>query len=561
MDWLIKLFSDHETVAYTVLVYSFVIATGVVLGKIKVFGVSFGIACVLFMGIFVSHFGFTVNEHILHFIKDFGLILFVYTIGLQVGPGFFASFKKEGIKLNTLAIVAVLMSVLTVIVIHFVTGTHIVALVGIMSGAVTNTPGLAGAQQTLGDLMKGGTSTVNPKDLSTGYAIAYPFGVLGIIIVMLGIKSLFKINVQAENRLNTWKRSSSEPSLSRIVLEVKNPTLFNKPLKTLWQTLDFNFVVSRIYQDGSVHRTRKDMILHEGNVLLIVASSKDFEKLKNLIGEESTMDLTKDDEGKEVVSRRINVTQKAAYSKRLADLDIISKYGTTITRVFRSGVEFIPDGNTKLQFGDTITAIGEEGMVEAMAKDFGNSKKKLQTPHIAELFAGIILGVLLGSIPIHFPGIPVPIKLGLAGGPLIVAILISRYGGKFSVTYYVSQSANLMVREIGIVLFLASVGLGAGESFVETLTKGDGLIWMGYGAIITLVPLLVTATLARFYYKLNYLEICGLLAGASTDPPALAFAHQSTGSDAPAITYASVYPLTTFLRIMVAQLLLLLFFQ
>lgn len=562
MDWIVNLLHDHESVAYTILIYSFVISLGVALGKIKVFNISLGITFVLFTGIFVSHFGFTVNEHILHFIKEFGLILFVYTIGLQVGPGFFASFKKEGIPLNTMALIIILLSAITTVVIHYITGTSIEAMVGIMSGAVTNTPGLGAAQQTLTDLAKANPDSLKTTgSLSTGYAIAYPFGVIGIIVTMLLIKKFFHINIKAETRLNAWKQHANVKALKTITLEVKNPSLFGKELRILWQTLKSNFVVSRIYQDGKILPATKNMILHEGNVLLIVANTDDFERLESLIGNKSSMDLSVNDyKTSNIVSRRINVTQPVAYSKKLAELAVNSRYDVNISRVFRSGIEFIPDGNTKLQFGDTITVIGEDSKVMALGKEFGNSKKKLSTPHVAELFLGIIIGVLVGSIPFNIPGIPIPVKLGLAGGPLIIAILISRYGGRFSVTHYVSNSANLMVREIGIVLFLASVGLGAGSNFWETLTNGDGLYWMLYGSIITLIPLIAGALIGRFFFKLNYLQIVGLLAGASTDPPALAFANQVANSDAPAVTYATVYPFTTFMRIMIAQILLLLFF-
>ncbi len=560
MEWLSELLSNHESVAYTVLIYSFVICAGVALGRIKIFGISFGITFVLFMGILVSHFGFIINEHILHFIKEFGLILFVYTIGLQVGPGFFSSFKKEGMTLNLLAILIVLSGAIVTVAIHYITGTPITTMVGIMSGAVTNTPGLGAAQQTVKDLVPNHSENSSiMQTLSTGYAIAYPFGVIGIIFSMLVIKKLFHVDIEAETRLNLLKHKTGS-SLDKIVLEVTNPALVGKELRVLWKIMKFNFVVSRVKHNEEILTPSKDYILNEGDKLLIVASHDDQEALESVIGKTVNIDLSAEGKRKNVISRRINVTKPYAYSKRIGEIGVSDKYGVTISRVIRAGVEFIPERNTKLQFGDTIVVIGEEANIIALAKDFGNSKKQLEIPHIAELFLGILIGVLVGSIPFHFPGIPVPVKLGLAGGPLIVAILISRYGGRISVTHYVSSSANLMVREIGIVLFLASVGLGAGNSFWKALTDGDGLYWMLYGVFVTLIPLFIGALVARYFYKLNFLEICGLMAGASTDPPALAFANQSAGSDAPAITYATVYPLTTFLRIMGAQLILLLFF-
>ncbi len=554
MNWIIDLFSNHESVAYTVIIYAITIALGVMLGKIKIFGISLGITFVLFVGIILSHFGFVVNPEVQHFVKEFGLILFVYTIGLQVGPGFFASFKKEGLKLNLIALVIILMAAVVVITLHYTTGTTMDNLVGIMSGAVTNTPGLGAAQQTLAE--------VNPdlvKNLSTGYAIAYPFGVIGIILVMIAFKSIFKVNIDAEARLNTWKKAATTSSFKRTAIQIKNPNLYNKELGVLWDTLNFSFIVSRIFDGREILPAKKEMIMKEDDIILVIASPSDMEKVKNLVGPESNFEMMGEEHNsRHVVSRRVNVSQAKAYTKTLGNLHIISKYNVTISRVYRAGIEFIPNANTKLQFGDTITVIGEEHNIDALAKDFGN-KKSLRTPHVAELFLGIMLGVLVGSIPFSIPGAPVPVKLGLAGGPLIVAILISRFGGKFSVTHYVSQSANLMVREIGIVLFLASVGLGAGQGFFDTLTNGDGLTWLLMGVAITLIPLLVGALLGRFIYKLDYLEMCGILAGASTDPPALAFAHQVTNSDSPALTYAAVYPFTTLMRILMAQLLILLF--
>ncbi|MFK8375795.1 putative transporter [Capnocytophaga canimorsus] len=560
MEWFFNLMTNHESVAYTVIVYSVVIALGVALGKVRIGGISFGIACVLFAGIAAAHFGFTVNHEVQHFIKEFGLILFVYTIGLQVGPGFFASFQKEGLKLNSLAIIAVVCCVATVIAIHYLLDIDMPTLVGIMSGAVTNTPGLGAAQATVTDLSGG---TISTSVLSTGYAVAYPFGVLGIIIVMLAMKSALRININTEKRLHNWKHHDDQSSIARIAIEIDNPALFGKRLSVINETLNFSFIISRVFKrkTSEEHLADNQIILEEKDVALIVCDKKNVEKLLNLMGKQvqAADFFTEDEKQMKIVSRRINVTQRSAYTKKLSELNVRGRFGVTITRVFRAGLEFIPSPNTKLQFGDTITVIGDEASIQLVSKEFGNSKKRMRTPHIAELFLGITLGVLVGSIPFHIPGIPVPVKLGLAGGPLIVAILISRYGGRLSVTHYVSQSANLMVREIGIVLFLASVGLDAGKTFMETILHGEGLYWMLIGALITLIPLIITALVSRFNYKLTYLETCGLLAGASTDPPALAFAHDVTNSDTPALTYASVYPLTTFMRIMVAQLLIVFF--
>ena len=555
MEWVWNLMADHESVAYTVIVYSVVIAIGVALGKVKFFGISFGIAWVLFAGIAMAEMGFTVNTHIQHFIKEFGLILFVYTIGLQVGPGFFSAFKKEGIKLNLLAVISIATCVATVIAIHYLTNTDMSTLVGIMSGAVTNTPGLGAANAALAE--KFGEDA---PSLTTMYAVAYPFGVFGIIIVMLGLRGIFKVNIEAEKRLNSLRHSKDQVIINRFAIKVSNPSLFGKKLSVIKKTLDFDFTISRMCRKGEILLADADTLIEEGDVVLVVANQRENEKFFTLMGDSVAItDYFPDEKDMRYTSRRINVTQRAIFTKTLGELDVRRRFGVTITRVFRAGVEFVPSAHTKLQFGDTITVIGDETHIQLVSKEFGNSKRRLQTPHIAELFMGITLGVLLGSIPFSIPGIPGAVRLGLAGGPLIVAILISRYGGKFSVTHYVSQSANLMVREIGIVLFLASVGLDAKAKFIETLLHGDGLYWMGLGVLITLIPLLVTSLIARIKGKLDFLEICGLLSGASTDPPALAFANDMSNSEIPALTYASVYPLTTFLRIMVAQLLIVFF--
>lgn len=555
MEWLWNLMTNHESVAYTVIVYSMVIAVGVALGKVKFFGISFGIAWVLFAGIAMAEMGFTVNPHIQHFIKEFGLILFVYTIGLQVGPSFFSAFKREGIKLNLLAVVSITTCVATVIAIHYLTNTDMSTLVGIMSGAVTNTPGLGAANAALAE--KFGEDA---PSLTTMYAVAYPFGVFGIIIVMLGLRGIFKVNIEAEKRLNSLRHSKDQVVINRFAIKVSNPSLFGKKISVIKKTLNFDFTISRMCRKGEILLADADTLIEEGDVVLVVANQRENEKLLTLMGDSVAItDYFPDEKDMRYTSRRINVTQRAIFTKTLGELDVRRRFGVTITRVFRAGVEFVPSAQTKLQFGDTITVIGDETRLQSVSKEFGNSKRRMQTPHIAELFMGITLGVLLGSIPFSIPGIPGAVRLGLAGGPLIVAILISRYGGKFSVTHYVSQSANLMVREIGIVLFLASVGLDAKAKFIETLLHGDGLYWMGLGVLITLIPLLVTSLIARIKGKLDYLEICGLLSGASTDPPALAFANDMSNSEIPALTYASVYPLTTFLRIMVAQLLIVFF--
>ncbi len=556
MKWFIDLFTNQGAVAFTVLVYAIVIASGVLLGKLNFKGISFGIACVLFTGILAGHFGFKVNAEIVEFIRDFGLILFVYTMGLQVGPGFFASLQRQGLKFNLLAVMCVVLSVGVVIAIFFITKIPMPALVGIMSGAVTNTPGLGAATQTLKDISDAHPGIANVP-MGTFYALAYPGGVLGIILCMIVFKRMYKINLEKENQAFVQKNMEKVPRPGTINLIVKNPSIYGKTVTTLFDTLHSKFVVSRIYHQDQLKQVTKNTGLKEDDVIMVVAQPNDFDRLRTIVGQESNLDLSK--VNGPLVVKKVRITKPEAYSHSLAYLDPLKNYGVMITRISRAGMEFIASGDSRLQFGDIVTAIGEEKQVEELIKDFGNSEKKLMEPHVAGLFLGITIGVIFGSIPFAIPGLSVPVKLGLAGGPLIIAILISRFAGFIPLTSYVTQSANYMVREIGIVLFLASVGLKAGPDFVHTLTSTQGPEYLLLGISITLIPLVITALVSRLIYKLNYLEVCGLLAGASTDPPALSFSTQMTGSDAPAIAYAGVYPLTMFLRILLPQLLLLLF--
>ncbi|HEY1112603.1 MAG TPA: putative transporter [Chitinophagaceae bacterium] len=558
MKWLLDLFNDHSTIVYVILVYSLVIAAGVLLGKLAVKGVSFGIAGVLFTGILVSYLGFSVEKEILEFIREFGLILFVYTMGLQVGPGFFASMQSQGLKLNAIAVLTVLCGAAVVVVLFYAMHIPMPVLVGLMSGAVTNTPGLGAAQQTLRDLAVTNPELANLPPIGTYYALAYPGGVLGIILVMIITKLVNRVNVEQENQLLAKKNTKRQPRPATITLQVKNPSIIGRPVQTLFDTLQSNFVVTRVGHDNDVSFATKETVLHKDDVILVVANPRDFHRLRTLVGTESNVDLVKDG-ASSLVSLPVRITHKEVCSRPLAELDTINNYGVTVTRVTRAGIEFIPSGNTRLQFGDVVRVVGEEKNVESLTKDFGNSDRKLKEPHIAGLFVGIALGVIVGSIPFFIPGVSTPVKLGLAGGPLIVAILISRYGSLFPLTSYVSQSANYMVREIGIVLFLASVGLKAGPDFVRTLVSSEGPVFLLIGFAITVVPLIIAATVARLFYKLNFLELFGLMAGSCTDPPALAFSTQMAGSDAPAVAYASVYPLTMFLRILIPQLLILLF--
>jgi putative transport protein len=552
MEWLADLLFK-QGVAHTILIYSLVISVGVFLGRIKISGISLGIVFVLFAGIAASHFGFNTNHEVVDFIKDFGLILFVFSIGLQVGPGFFSSFKRGGLTLNLLALCVVLLGSFIVIIIHYATGMSMPMLVGVMSGAVTNTPGLGAAQQTL--VQVSGGAEVPPIGL--GYAVAYPFGVLGIILTMLLMRKLLKINVSEELNLYNKIQHPEEQLPERISIQVTNRKVIGETISEIISTINHSFVISRILHKGDLMPAGSDNVLHENDIVLVVAQKGAIPAIIAQIGIVSDIDLSV--KSGKLISRRLLVTNHDVFGKRLGSLNLRAKYNINITRVYRSGIEIVASPELRLQMGDKLTVVGDEGSIDKVIKEIGNSIRRLDEPNIIPIFIGILLGVLLGSIPFHIPGVANPIKLGLAGGPLIVALLLSKYGYKFQLVSYTTPSANLMLREIGIVLFLASVGLASGEKFVPTLISGDGFIWMGYGAIITIVPLLGIGLFARLVLKRNYLELCGLLAGSMTDPPALAFANSIAQSEAPAVAYATIYPLVMFLRIFVAQLLILLF--
>jgi putative transport protein len=552
MAWLIDLFLQ-ETVAHTILVYSLIIVVGVFLGKLKVYGISLGITFVLFAGLAAGHFGLSANPQVIEFVKDFGLILFVFSIGLQVGPGFFSSFRKGGLSLNLMAMIIVLLGGAVTLALHYLTGMSLPMLVGVMSGAVTNTPGLGAAQQAL--LQVSGNTTV--PEIGLGYAVSYPFGVLGIIITMFAIRKILGINVQKELEKFNQVQHPAETLPEKISILVTNQDIFQKTIFDISKMIKHEIVVSRLLRNGELILAASNTQLMENDIILVVTQRGSIAKVVSMIGRESDMDISA--KSGKLISRRIMVTNKDVFGKDLGSLKLRTRYNINITRVYRSGIELVASPNLRLQMGDRLTVVGDDKSMEKVIEQLGNSIKRLNEPNIVPIFIGILLGVVLGSVPFHIPGIVNPIRLGLAGGPLIVAILLSKYGYKFYLVSYTTPSANLMLREIGIVLFLASVGLVAGEKFIPTLLSGDGLIWMGYGAVITMMPLLIVGFISRIYLGKNYLEICGLLSGSMTDPPALAFANSIAQSEAPAVAYATVYPLVMFLRIFVAQLLVLLF--
>ncbi len=557
MDWIKTLLFDTESIAHLLLLYSFVIAVGMMLGKLKFRGVSFGVAFILFTGIVVAHFGFTGNIKTISFVQDFGLILFVYSLGLQVGPSFFSSFAKGGIQMNRLAVLMIFLNIVVAI------GAYLLLfdrtdpdsfpmLVGVLSGAVTNTPGLGAAEEALRQ-MGGGTA-----EIANGYACAYPLAVLGVIMVPMIVKAICRIKDDKENaQLESMKQEDTSTKPMRQYLEMTNERLDGKTILELRRLINREFICSRLLHEGVVVTPHRDSVVNLGDQLCVVSSEDDGEAIRTLLGSAVEVEWDNVKGTEPLVSRRIVVTKEKLNGKTLGQLHLGSIYDVTITRVVRSGTELFASASLVLQIGDRLSVVGKESSVAAVAQRVGNEMKRLDVPNIATLFIGILAGVLFGSIPIAIPGIPTPLKLGLAGGPLVVAILISRFGYKLGLVTYTKASANMMLREVGIALFLASVGIKSGATFVETITSGDGLTYMLAGLLITVIPVFVVALIARKRHNMNYYSILGLVAGASTNPPALAFANSQTEHDAPAVAYSTVYPLTMFLRILTAQLLVL----
>ncbi|MHB9056272.1 MAG: putative transporter [Paludibacteraceae bacterium] len=557
MDWLNSLIFGNG-IAHTILIYSLVIFTGLILGKIKFSGISLGSTFVLFMGILVGHFGFEVNHETLDFLKDFGLILFIYSIGLQVGPGFFSSFKKGGITLNLLSASIVFLGVIVTVAFFFILNGRVSMpmLVGILSGAVTNTPGLGAAQEALRQAKDAGQITDIPQ-IALGYAVAYPLGVVGIITSMILIRILFRIDLSKEAKEIEIEDEAIQEQPDKLTIKFNNKAIVGKTLHQIKRMIGRKFVISRMMRDNTFSIPQSDTIFQLGDILLIVASKIDAEPIIAFMGEETEMDWKTSE--KQLVSRRIVITRNEINGKTLGSLRLRTIYGVNITRVSRSGIDLLGATNLILQVGDRVMVVGELDAIGKVEKLLGNTLKRLNEPPIITIFVGIFLGVLFGSIPFYFPGMPMPVKLGLAGGPLILAILIGRFGYKLKLITYTTQSANLMLREVGITLFLASVGLSSGGKFVETVFTSNGLMWVGIGFIITILPLLIIGIIGRKTLKLNYYTLIGLLAGSTTDPPALAYSSSIAPNDQPAVAYSTVYPLTMFLRVILAQILILLF--
>jgi putative transport protein len=551
MNWLYDLVSQNS-VAHTIFLFGIVIAAGVFLGKLKIRGFSLGVTWVLFIGLIVSHFGLTIESQINNFIKEFGLVLFIYSIGLQVGPGFFSSFKKDGIRLNSLATGLVLLSVLIAVIFYLTTDYPISTIVGILSGAITNTPGMGAAQQAYYQIH----GTTDPT-IALGYAAAYPFGVVGIIGGTVLLKYIFRIKMDKEKeRVDRENKLNSNFIL--LTIQIKNPAIFGKKIKDVARLLDGHFTISRVRKsDGSVSLTSAETILEADDLVRIATEETERSKVLAFLGTEVEMDWHKDET--DPVSRRILITKEAVNGKTLGSLQLRKTYGINITRINRAGEDFLATPSLVLQIGDRVMVVGREAAIKNVEHVLGNSLKRLDHPHLTPIFIGIALGVVLGSIPFTIPGIPQTVKLGLPTGLLIVSILIGRFGPRFHINTYATMSANLMLREVGLTLFLASVGLSSGEHFVDTVFTTNGLIWIGMGLCITLTPLLIVGAIARVILKMNYFEIMGTLAGSTTNPPALAYANESSNSDLPAVAYSTVYPVTMFLRVLTAQLLILIF--
>ncbi len=556
MEWIKELFTGDPQawsggIAHAVLILALVISAGVLLAKIRVAGVSLGITWILFAGIAFGHFGMTIDHNLQHFVKEFGLILFVYSIGLQVGPGFFSSFKKGGVRLNLMAVCVVALGVATTLVIQYITKIPMSTMVGVLSGAVTNTPGLGAAQQANLDM----TGVDNP-DIATGYAVAYPLAVVGIIVTMIVLRRAFRVDAAREERDAACGTGEQGDSAHAVSVCMENPLLHGMQVSRIHDMLKRNFVISRIrHKDGTVEAVYPDTVLNTGDDVLVVASHAATPEIAEFLGR--LVDIEWKQLNTKLISRRILITKSDINGKSLAQLRLRS-LGVNVTRVNRAGVDLVATPELQLQIGDRVTVVGSEAAIAEVEKKLGNSLKRLNAPNLFPIFLGIFLGVALGSVPFVFPGVPQPVKLGLAGGPLIVAILISRFGPQYKLVTYTTMSANLMLREVGIALFLACVGLGAGEGFIDTVASG-GYKWIGYGILITVIPLVIVGIVCRKVLKLNFFTMTGLLAGSMTDPPALAYANDSSGSDAPAVSYATVYPITMFLRVLSAQLLILFF--
>ena len=561
MDWIINLFTNTESIAHIALLYAVVIAVGILLGKIKIGGISLGVTFVLFAGIVAGLIGFTGPTNILCFIQDFGLILFVFCIGLQVGPGFFESFRKGGVTLNLLSTTLVLLNVGVMFACYYIffdtnDKTNLPMMVGTLYGAVTNTPGLGAANEALESVWKAVDGAA--PQIAAGYACAYPLGVLGIIGATIAVRFITRTKLEEEEEELKEEAGANAPTKPlQMHLKVDNTYLAGRTVKQINEFLNRDVVFSRLLHDGNVSIPSSRDVFHMGDEVLVVCAAVDAEAIQAFIGPEIEKPWEEDQSDQPLISKRIVITNPSMNGKELGKMHFSSVYGVTVTRISRQGMDLFASRNYRFQVGDKILVVGPTDNVNRIADLMGNSVKRLDTPNIATIFIGIIIGILFGSIPFAIPGMPVPLKLGIAGGPLIIAILIGRFGHRMKLNTYTTTSANMMLREMGLVLFLASVGVKAGAHFWDTVVEGDGLMYVFTGFLITIIPILIIGTIARLKFKFNYFTIMGMLAGTCTDPPALAYANSICSREAPAIGYSTVYPLSMFLRIFTAQLIVL----
>ena len=551
MDWFSELMTG-TSIAHAVLVLSGVVALGVLLSRIKICGVSLGVTWILFVGIVAGHFGLSVNADILNFIKEFGLILFVYSVGLQVGPGFFSSFKKGGLTLNGVAVITVFISVLLAYIIHLVTGTSLITMAGVLCGAVTNTPGLGAAQQSYVEA----TGVADPS-IAMGYAVAYPLGVVGIVMSIVLVKGLFGMTMEKELEKATGASADASKMATKYSVVVRGGNIIGKTIETLHGMIDKDFVVSRLCRaNGKVEIPTSSTTLSEGDRILVISVEANKEAVTNFFGQEIEMSEEEwKDMDSQMASRKIIVTKHNINGKTLGELKIRSVFGLNVTRVTRAGIDLMATPDLELQVGDRVRVVGDEKNISSLANALGNSSKQLSSPNLLAIFLGIAVGVVFGSIPFMLPGMPSPVKMGLAGGPLIISILMGRFGHKFKVVTYTTFSANMMLREVGISLFLAAVGIASGAGFVDTVVNKGGFAWIGYGLIITFVPMIAGAAIGRFCFNFNYFQIMGLIAGCGTNPSGLAYSNSISPINQQAVSYATIYPLVMFLRVLTPQLL------
>jgi putative transport protein len=542
--------------AHSIFIIAIVVAIGIFLGKIKIFGISLGVTWVLFIGIVFGHLGFRIDEQIAGFVKEFGLILFVYFVGLQVGPNFFSSLKKSGLKFNLLAILIIVLGVFITFILHQITNTPISTMTGIMTGAVTNTPSMGVAQQTYLEM----TGQYDPT-IALGYAVAYPLGIIGVILVVILLRYIFKIDLSKETADIENYNKNKENQAQIFSLKITNPNIFGKSIIDIKKLIKRDFVISRVYHSdtNNMEIAQPSTILNKDDKVLIVTSLQNFNEIAPLLGEKIQVDTEQWDKlDEKLLSEQIIISNSKVNGKTISQLKLRSNFGVNVTRVNRAGYDLVANPHLTLQIGDRISVVGTESAINNVAKFLGNSLKQLNEPNLFAIFIGIVLGILLGSIPFRFPGIPEPIKLGFAGGSLIVAILLSNFGTRYRIVTYTTVSANLMIREIGIAMFLAAVGISVGKDFLQTIVEG-GYLWIVYGAIITFLPILIVGILGRLVFKLNFLTLIGLIIGSVTNPAALAFASSLSDNDAPIVSYSTVYPLTMFLRVIMAQILILFF--